>query len=605
MSDELLPYYNRELLHIRRAAAEFAERHPKIAGRLRMAADAIEDPHVARLIESFAFLTARVRKKLDDEFPELTDALLGVLYPHYLAPIPSMAMVQFAPAPDLASGYRIAAGTILETEPVSGERCHFRTAYDTMLWPVEITAASLAPRPLPAPPNEAAAGAASVLRISLTTLSPDAAFPTLAPPSLRFYLRGQPQQVHPLYELLCNDALSVAVAHGPTDPEPVILDASSVQPVGFARDEALLPQASRAHPAYGLLTEYFAFPEKFLLVDVALPRNLRVSGDGRRIDLFVYLRRTVPELERTLSRDNFALGVTPIVNLFKRRAEPIALDHTRTEYRVVPDVRRPLANEVYAIETVTASSADGASRSFHPFYAAGRRAGEARDAFWTATRRAGDRGDDGTELYLSLVDLAFEPSQPAGWTLSVDTICCNRDLPERLPFGGGHPRLTPIDAAPPVSAIHCLTAPTPTLRPTRGEENRWKLISHLSLNHLSLDGGEQAADALREILSLYDFSDSAETRSLIEGVLRVTSAPGVARAMGRNAGAFVRGVDVTIEFDEQRFTGSGAFLLASVLERFLGLYCSVNSFSRLTATVKGRQGILRQWPARAGERTLL
>jgi type VI secretion system protein ImpG len=208
-------------------------------------------------------------------------------------------------------------------------------------------------------------------------------------------------------------------------------------------------------------------------------------------------------------------------------------------------------------------------------------------------------------MFVSLVDLQFDPSVPIDWTLSVDTTCLNRDLPARLPYGGGHPTLDIVEGAPGVSKVVCMTPPTPTLRPDFGRGGRWRLVSHLTLNHLSLLDEDDGAEALREILRLYDFRDSSETRAVIDSVLNVSGRRGVARAPSRDMGAFCRGIDVTLEFDDQRFSGSGLFLLACVLERFLGLYCSINSFSRLTARVKGRTGVLRTWPPRAGDRVLL
>src|ERR1700761_9080307 len=148
MSDTLLPYYQRELDAINRLTAEFAEAHPKIASRLRLSGDAVEDPHVARLLEGVAFLAARVHHRLDDEFPELTDALLGVLYPHYLAPVPSCAIAQFQCDPNLDAPLRLPPRIMLGTEAVQGEECRFRTAWPQTLWPIEIESVRLSGPPL-------------------------------------------------------------------------------------------------------------------------------------------------------------------------------------------------------------------------------------------------------------------------------------------------------------------------------------------------------------------------------------------------------------------------------------------------------------------------
>jgi type VI secretion system protein ImpG len=328
MSDTLLPYYDRELNAIRRLAADFAAAHPKIAGRLRLTPDAVDDPHVARLLEGTAFLAARVHHRLDDEFPELTDALLGVLYPHYLAPAPSAAILQFEPQPDLALPVRLVAGTALETEPVRGEPCRFQTAWPLTLWPIEIESVRLSGLPLSAPANPLAGGALAVLRIVLKCSSGDVSFASLGVDRLRFFLRGAANVALPLYELLCAHTISLAYADGQADPAPVIVTAAAIEPAGFAPEEALFPWPARSFVGFRLLTEYFAFPEKFLFVDFTRIEAKTLLSGGNRMEIFVYLDRALPELERTIGADALALGCVPIVNLFTQRCEPVSLTHT-------------------------------------------------------------------------------------------------------------------------------------------------------------------------------------------------------------------------------------------------------------------------------------
>jgi type VI secretion system protein ImpG len=606
MVDPLLPYYNRELAYLRKLGAEFAEAHPKIAGRLRLSSDAIEDPHVSRLIEAVAFLNARVRYKLEDEFPELTDALLNVLYPHYLAPVPSMAVVQFRGQPDLTSGYTVPAGAELESEPVAGEECRFRTCYPATLWPIALEAAALTGRPLVAPANPRAGGAVASLRLTLKCLSDDTTFSKLGPDRLRFFLRGQPQEVFPLYELIFNNTVSVALADSAVDAGAVVLPADCIRPVGFGPDEGMVPYPPRSFAGYRLLTEYFTFPEKFLFFDIVGLERKTLLEAGRTLEVFLYLNRTSADLERSVGAETFALGCAPIVNLFRQRAEPILLTRTINEYRVVPDARRPLATEVYSVDRVKATAPDGKEVDYLPFYSV-KHASAGRDqaTFWHPVRRSAGPSDSGSEVFLDFVDLGFDPSVAADWTVSAETTCLNRDLPSRLPYGGGHPHLRLVEGASPVVAIHCLTPPTPTLRQSARKDGYWRLISHLSLNHLSLADMADGAEPLREILKLYDFRDSAETRAVIDALLNVEAKRAAARVPTDGAAAFCRGMDVTVTFKEEGFSGSGLFLLASVLERFLGLYATINSFTRLTVRVKGRTGVLRRWPPRAGDRVLL
>jgi type VI secretion system protein ImpG len=606
-SDTLLPYYDRELNAVRRLAADFAAAHPKIAGRLRLTLDAVEDPHVARLLEGIAFLAARVHHRLDDEFPELTDALLGVLYPHYLAPVPSAAILQLQLQPDLALPVQLDAGIALETEPVRGEPCHFQTAWPLTLWPVEIESVRLSGLPLTAPTNPLATGALSVLRIALKCSSPDASFANLGVDRLRFFLRGAANVALPLYELLCAHTISLAYADGPADPSPVILAATAIEPAGFAPDEALLPWPARSFVGFRLLTEYFAFPEKFLFVDFTRIDAKTLLSGGTRMEIFVYLDRALPELERTIGADTLALGCVPIINLFTQRCEPIPLTHTETEYRIVPDARRPMAMEVWQVERVRETGPSGGSRPWRPFYRLTSADPEidAPGGFYHAVRHDTTPPLSGSEVYIAPHDPDFDAAVAAETVLSIDALCFNRDLPAALPFGGGRPEIRLVEHSSAVARIICLTAPTMTLRPPLRERRFWHLVSHLSLGHLSVVGGPEGAAALREVLRLYDLRNSEESRVAIDALVGVSAVPGAARVPGARVGAFCRGLDVTLEFDQRVWQDAGLYLLASVLDRFLALHATVNSFVRTAAVLRGRSGRAGAWPARAGMRVLL
>lgn len=619
MNDELLSYYERELTFLRQMGAEFAEKYPKVAGRLILEAEKCEDPHVERLIEAVAFLTGRIQCKLDDQLPEITESLLGILYPHYLAPIPSMSIVQFLLDPEqamLQTGQTIPRGSMLYSKPVAGNPCRFRTCYPVTVWPIEVASARFEP-----PPSAGLRGESvrTVLKISLRTLGgvPVAELrekiseTEMRPFSrVRFFLQGEGPLVYGLYELIFNNAIQVELRTGnPQNPAaPVSLDANCLRPVGFDREEGMLPYPDRSFLGYRFLTEYFAFPDKYLFFDVCeLDRAARISS-GELLEIWIYLNREF-SLEKSVNAQTFRLHCTPIVNLFRQVAEPIQLTHLKTEYRVVPDVHQQSATEVYSVDVVTSAAAyDQTPIYYQPFYSFKHGTDKERPrTFWHASRRASERKDDeGTEVYLSLVDLDFNPSQPDVPTLIVRTTSFNRDLPARLPFGsaGGDFQL---EGPGLFTGIRCLKKPTPTLRPPLRRGVQWRLISHLSLNYLSFLEREtdQEPHAIQEILRLYDYADSAATRQQIAGITRA-AARRAYRIVGSSlATGFAHGVEVTVEFDEQMFVGSGVFLLASVLERFLALHTSVNSFSQMVAATKQREGILKRWPARAGEQIVV
>lgn len=608
MSDDLLLYYNRELSHIRRQGAEFARAHPDVAARLRLDAETCDDPHVERMLEAFAYLTARIRRKIDDDFPQITDALMSVLYPHYQAPVPSMSIAQFTLDPGHGGRHVIKRGTVVETDPVDGLPCRFRTGADATLWPIDVAKATLGPVEMELPNFAVPSGSASMIRLQLQCAAKDVTFEKLGIPQLRFFLNGQRQHVFELYELIMNHCVGVAVRDNAPRAATRLLKGDSLSPGGFSRDEALLPQSNRTFPGYRLLSEYFAFPEKFLFVDLGPITPQHLQGVGNSMELLIFLDRASANLEHNLSRSTFALGCAPMINLFQQRADPIELTQAELSYRVVPDARHPRGLEVYSIDRVFAST-HGESRDYLPFFAIKHGSDQHEDRrYWYATRMGSDerlsRGDEGTEVELSFVDLDFNPSLPADSIVTVETTCLSRDLPARLPFGGGQPRLS-LPEGGPLARIECLTAPTKTHRPPLREGAMWRIISHLSLNHLSISGGEDGADAMREILSLYDFVNSAETRMKIAGLVDVQGRRRTFRAGSDMPGAVLRGVEVEMLLDEEKFSDHGLFLFASVLEQFMGLYCSVNSATQTVLKTRKRDEEVQRWPVRAGERVLL
>ena len=607
MRDELLTYYERELTFIRQLAAEFAEKYPKVAGQLLLEPGKCEDPHVERLIEAFALLAARIHLKLDDDFPEITEALLQILYPHYLAPVPAMSVVQLVLDPDqgkVSTGYTLDRHATLFSKSSQGTTCRFRTCYPVTLWPVEVALARLE---TPGPLDADGRAAAAVLRLRLSTIG-DARFPELSIDRLRFFLSGESRLACGLYEALFAHCARVELR--PADGSggaSVGLPPRCLEEVGFRADEGVLPFSARSFLGYRLIEEYFAFPEKFLFADVSGLEPLCRGGFDHEADLVFFLR-TRPKLDQEIDARNFRLGCTTIVNLFPQVAEPIRLDQAHTEYRVVPDARRQQTTEIYSIDQVTGiSPSTGVSTEYEPFYSFKHSFGRPRSrAFWHASRRPSDRkGDTGTDVYLTLVDLDFRPDTSVTEALTVRATCTNRDFPALLPFGDSNGDFD-LDVAAPVRQVVCLTKPTKTLRVPTRHGMQWRLISHLALNYLSLlePGVDGSPEALREILRVYDFADSPAVEQQIAGLVKVGSRHVMRRIRTGQGSGFARGIEATLEFDESRFAGSSIYLFSSVLEKFFGLYVSVNSFSELVVATR-QHGVVRRWPPRAGEQVLL
>ncbi len=618
MSEALFPYYEGELLFIRQLAQEFAKQYPAAAGRLLLEPNRSADPHVERLIEAFALLTARVHHKLDDEFPELTDALLGVLYPHYLAPIPSMGIVQFEVDPtrvQLPNGFLIEKHSRLHTQAVEELPCKFRTGYPVTLWPITVKDARLQPPPFPPglrpPPKTAAA-----LRLQLECEA-DMTFADLTLDKLRFYLFGENQLVANLYEVIFNHTTQVVfrpLDRGAEQTPIVRTPEQCLGPVGFDREEGLLPYPNQSFPGYRLLTEFFTFPNKFWFLDLGGLERVCQAGFGKKLEVILFVNRTQAHLEQGVEPSTFRLGCAPVINLFEQTAEPVPLTHSRFAYPIVPDVAHPQGLEVYSVDSVTSvDPTTSTTKEYLPFYSFRHGSSRATQrAFWHASRKLAMRaGDRGTDVYLHLVDLDFNPRLPAEAVLVIRTTCTNRDLPAKLQLAGADLWFE-LEAAAPLARIRCLRTPTLPRRPPLRRGAHWRLISHLCLNHLSISDPVEGREALQEILRLYDFSDpeagqamASVTRQVIEGILSVRSRRVVSRTGSEIASGFARGIEITLELDEQKYVGIGSFLFACVLERFLGLYASINSFSQLVLRTKQAEGIVKKWSPRAGENQLL
>ncbi|MFT4179230.1 MAG: type VI secretion system baseplate subunit TssF [Thermomonas sp.] len=606
MLDDLLPYYETELTYLRRLSKEFGARYPKIAARLQMEGEVCEDPHVERMIESFAFLTSRIHKKLDDEFPQITEALLSVLYPHFLRPVPSMsiAQLQLAPGTEISTMQELPRHSELLTRHVQGLPVRYRTAYPVEVWPLRIADARLEAAERSA---FAVTGSDTVatlrLRIEATGQEP---LSKLKIPRLRLYLDGESPLVHALHELLLNSAASITL-RAPGDAAqvpPLRLAPDALQPVGFDDADALLDYDPRSFLGYRLIQEYFVLPEKFLFVDLLLPD---LSRFGREMEVAIEFNafgrpERLQRLEQAVCAETFRLFCTPVVNLFKQQGEPIRLSQERHEYQVIPDVRRPMGLEVYSVDWVRKfSRTPGGTDSveFHPIHSVQHGLhDDGSGHFWFLQRRPSMLpNDDGSDVMMSLVDRDMNPRTPGVDTLSIGLTCTNRDLPSLLPFGGDDSMLHPEQGGV-IASAQLLKKPSATWRAPMRQANQWRLISHLSLNHLSIvDGGREA---LLEILNLYNFADSGTLRKQIAGITEVSGHPSVTRVGRAPRQAFVRGTEIELTFDENQYVGSGVYLMACVLDHFFGLYCTANSYTRLSVRTRQREDWMVRFAPRSG-----
>ena len=625
MDERLLSLYNTELRHLREMAGEFAREYPKIAGRLALDRDAKEicpDPYVERLLEGFAWLAARVHLKLDAEFPRFTQAILETVYPEYLSPVPSMSVVRFEidpQQPALTDGVSVPRGTSLKSNLGKGERtaCVFQTAHEVNLLPLRIQEARYFTRDLQELNLPPELGARAALRIRLQTTGGQT-FDKIKLDNLTFYSRGAEGLAVTIYEQIFARKLGLVVQlpSGRTR-ELARLPESAISRVGFSTQEALLPASPRGFEGYRLLREYFALPQRFLFFKLSGLAEAAKNCGGNQLDLVIPFKEQETSLDRRVDASCLELFCTPAINMFSKVLDRISLADGFHEFHVVPDRNRPTDFEIFELESVMGYRSNTAEeQEFRPFYMA-KDTDKGAGAYYTANRvprmlTANERqfgkksSYAGTEVFLSLVDADSAPYRADLRELGLRALCTNRHLPIQMAVGVGRTDFS-MGLSAPVNAIWCITGPTPP-KPSHTEGRFfWRLISHLSLNYLTLvdsTKGEEGAAGLRDLLKLYIGEHDQLAARQVEGLLTVKSKPVVRRVKAPGPISFARGLEVILTFDEAAFEGTGVYVLGAVLEQFFAKYVSLNSFTETVVRTKQRGEIMR-WPTRMGIRQIL
>jgi len=628
MDPRLLKYYNSELRHLREMGGEFAEEFPKIAARLGMDGFECADPYVERLLEGFAFLAARIQLKIDAEFPRFTQHLLDMVYPNFLEPTPSMAVVQFQP--DLAEGslnegFCIERDTALRSKIAESQQtpCEYRTAHTVHLWPIQITEAEYLSN-VGAVANfgvPSLKGLKAAIRIRLHTTA-GLKFNDLKLETLPVFLRGHGELPMQLYEQLIGDCLAVCMQ--PTDKSQtwqyLNKDNDAISQLGFADEQALLKYSPRSFQGYRLLQEYFAFPERYLFAELNGLKQAIMQCDAQEMDVIILLERSKETLINAVDSSQFALFCAPVINLFPKRVDPIYITQKSSEFHIVPDRSRPMDYEVCQVKQVVGVRTEGnneVKQEFLPFYQYNEHDNKERYlAYYSLHRQQriisskqkqyGPRSSYiGNEVFIALVDANEAPYSKELKQINLNTLCSNRDLPLLMPLGGDKTDFTMQKGAP-VLSIRCLAGPTKPRASSAFDNTAWRLINHLSLNYLSLIDSctTEGAAALRNLLKLYSEYNDPSISKQIEGLLSIQCRDVVRRINTAGPIVFGRGLKITIDFDENAFEGSGVFLLSAVLEQFLARYVSINSFTETVIRTTDRGEIIK-WPARIGKRNII
>lgn len=606
--EELLPFYEQELALFGRHAKEFAQQYPKIASRLLISGESVEDPHIERLIQAFSLITARINKKLNDGYSDFTASLFEVLYPDYLRPFPSCSIVA------MDTGHRLnqltepllaERGTMLQSKAIRGVNCRFSTVYPVKLMPIELTNLKFNSTIQ----NEIFGKFNSSILFTFNILSEGFNWQQMFNERLRLFMDTDASSVARLREILLDDKHACHINLG---NQQQILQKTPFKQVGYELNESILPIEPRSQQAYRLITEYFAFPEKFNFIDLDLQTLKSFSHSSSKtltIELFFKMDMTnVRKLKafEQLDKSHLKLFCTPVVNLFKRPAEPIRVDHRQTYYPLIADIRQPASYEVYStdrIHHVRETPSGQTTTEIHPFYSLNHDQNAAKNHYYHVIRDPlVTSNTPGFECQIMIVDREFKASQMQIEVLSIDITCTNRHLASQLPYGQQGGDLFQEQSGA-FRQVQLLRKPTDSYRFNHAEERRWRLVSHLSLNGLSF--AQEDAALLREMLTLYDLPQTNQNRKQIEGIASIKTIPTTSRITAHPYPLFVRGLEIHIGLHEDHFVGTGIWLLGDLLSHVMGLQVSLNSFVQVVLNNADHSRELRRCPPRNGLRALV
>jgi type VI secretion system protein ImpG len=595
--NEILRYYEAEMRYLREAGKELAQAFPDRARELGLERVGVRDPHVERLLEGFAFLMGRLRHKLDDELPELSEGLVSMLWPHYLRMIPSLAILELIPEVGALQKHEtLEAGLEATSDPVDTEsntsdaaiECVYRTTQAVDLYPLALSEAGVYARE----------DGRSVIRLRFA-IQTQAERERLRVPRLRLYLNADRPVALALYAALTAKpvAMQVRVPGWPEDRPgaPMQMAGLRVAPAGFAADERLWPKAENSFGGYQLLLEYFTFPEKFMFVDLLGLDIQAIPASATSLDVEIVLDRPYPD-DMRFNADNVRLYCTPVINLFPVSADPVTVTQHETEYRVRARAEHGSLVDIYSVDAVQYFER-GRRYEYVPFAAFRHRGGMLRhdmpERYYHTRMRRGPSGRFDTWIVLGghAWDQAKTPAALPTETLSLSVTGTNGMLPRRALREAGITRMRGGFTS--IGAVRNLTAPTLPVYPPTGDRFQWRVLSHLAPNYLSL----LDAEILRGSLALYDWTDGELNSRRINAITDVRHRP-LSKLV---KGGLMRGVEITVTLDAGRFAGNGDLeLFGSMLNRFLGLYATLNLYTRLVIVTQPT-GQRIEWPETKGE----
>ncbi|MDN3680813.1 type VI secretion system baseplate subunit TssF [Vibrio tapetis subsp. quintayensis] len=593
MSDTLLSYFEQELRFIRDEASQFAARHPGAANSLGINQDGIDDPQVTRLIESVALLNGKLQQRLDESFPELTESLIRLLFPHYLRPIPSYSLLDFVVNEDANATHQIPVGTEFELRDEQGESAIFRTTENVALYPLKIEKVNVAFAPFEFAKPRGAEHAKALIEITISAIDPGVELSELDIDGLKVHLKGDSSFALRLYDLLSQGTVQVCVASEGSRSE---LGRDAMQPVGFDVDDTILPYQAASFGGFKLLTEFFMFSERFNGFRFDFSDALK-GVRGHQFKLQLFIDELSVDLARTLSEEHFCLFTTPIVNLHQAVSDPVEIDFFKKHYPIVLDASQDHDLELFSVDDVLdvtqatpVSIAQVYGEKFSPNHSGLR---------WQLVQTLHESGGLESSLKVADLDHISAQSEPRTWLV-------NGTVSDGIK-AGYLPVTSKVECRESLTIpakMELLRRPSLPMRSKDANRNVWSLLCHLHFNYHAILGTDDPKATLKNVFELYNHNQSSQNHVYIESIVGIDQEQVVAPIRVSGKTCFAYGTKITVTLDGSNING-GVTLFSHLLDRFFSYFAGFNSFTQVEIKLEGQDGQFMTFPRRAGCKSLL
>jgi type VI secretion system protein ImpG len=544
-------YFEAEMRSLQDLAQEFSEAYPEQAAMLNLNAVKDRDPYVERLLEGMAFLTSQIRQRLDDSVPEISERLLDQIMPAMIRPYPSNTIVQFIPNVQNKETLVVDKGRCVKAMNVGplNANCTFNTAYPVSVLPVQLHHVL----------SEDKTNGGSIIRLTFKKNS-QAKWEEIDLSQLKLYLSADLLLAYALFHTITDSQTSV---HVEVPGRGLLSSSKTIKFIGAHQNASdnLLLSHGRTRTGLSLMHDYFCAREKYLFVEPNGIDGIKIPETADQFTIEISSAISLP-VDTRLTSDHLKLYCVPAVNLYQEDAEPVHVDHTKSEYRVNPDRQVAEFSSIYSIMEVSGrDQLSGETNYYMPIHAMQHRKQDDR-VYVTNHRTA---GVDKRVTYISLN--STPPFNPE--VVSMVAMVTNDQYPRRyIEIGGVNKVGEDINRQVTVANV---TRPSKMLHAPNFQDYQWQLVSLLSLKLSSLE----SVDNLKHLLILFDWSELPENQRKIEAISGIRT--NITHRLKR--GVLFQGLEITIELAESGFSSiSDMYLFGSVLHSFFSDFANMTEF---------------------------